>query len=183
MSWDTLDVQSNQDFTARFQTKTYGIANTTAYKVYRLYITANNGAPETQLAELTLVAGMSFYEAWSADFELSGSNAVFSANPDGDEQDNLNEYAMGGNPTNEFDWGHVPVFGTHDENGTNWFEYVSAGAMPLRAVWNIRWRQPPICFLKPGTPTTLPRPELNPSTAILKRSPTGSRWRPRALCV
>jgi hypothetical protein len=39
---------------------------------------------------------------------------------------NLNEYAMGGNPTNEFDWGHVPVFGTHDENGTNWFEYVYA---------------------------------------------------------
>jgi hypothetical protein len=33
---------------------------------------------------------------------------------------------MGGNPTNEFDWGHVPVFGTHDENGTNWFEYVYA---------------------------------------------------------
>ena len=126
MSWDTLDVQTNQDFTARFQTKTYGIGNTTAYKVYRLYITANNGAPETQLAELTLVAGMSFYEAWSDDFELSGSNALFSANPDGDVLGNLDEYALGGNPTNEFDWGHVPVFGIRDEGGTNWFEYVYA---------------------------------------------------------
>jgi hypothetical protein len=126
MSWDTLDVQVNQDFTARFQTKTYGIGNTTAYKVYRLYITANNGDSKTQLAELTLVSGMSFYEEWIADFGLSDSNALCSANPDDDELDNLDEYALGGNPTNEFDWGHVPVFRSSAQNGTNWFEYVYA---------------------------------------------------------
>ena len=58
MSWVTLDVQANQDFTARFQTKTYAISNTTPYKVYRLNITANNGDSKTQLAELELVSGM-----------------------------------------------------------------------------------------------------------------------------
>jgi hypothetical protein len=121
-------VQTNQDFTARFQTKAYPFSNSTAYKVYRLNITANNGAAQTQLAELELgvASGMTFYEAWSADFDLSGSNALYNANPDGDALDNLAEYALDGNPTNASDRGHVPTFGTHDENGTNWFEYVYA---------------------------------------------------------
>jgi hypothetical protein len=54
MSWDTLDTQVNQDFTARYQTKSYTTANSSAYKVYRLNITANNGDSKTQLAELEL---------------------------------------------------------------------------------------------------------------------------------
>ncbi len=126
MSWDVLDTQTNQDFIARFQTKTYSVSNSTAYKVYRLNITANNGDTKMQLAELELVSGMTFYEEWSADFKLSGSNALFSANPDGDVLDNLGEYAMGGNPTNGSDRGHVPTFETFGESGTNWFEYVYA---------------------------------------------------------
>jgi hypothetical protein len=128
MSWDTLDVRTNQDFTARFQNKTYPFSNSTAYKVYRLNIIANNGNASTQLAELELgiASGITFYETWSADFDLSGSNALYNANPDGDVLDNLAEYALDGNPTNSSDRGHVPVLGTHDENGTPYFEYVYA---------------------------------------------------------
>jgi hypothetical protein len=128
MSWDTLDTRTNQDFTARFQTRTYPFSNSTAYKVYRLNIIANNGAVQTQLAELELgiAAATTFYADWADGFGLSDSNAVSSANPDGDVLDNLGEYALGGNPTNGSDWGHVPTFGTHDDNGTNWFEYVYA---------------------------------------------------------
>jgi fibronectin type 3 domain-containing protein len=42
-SWTTLDSQSGQSFTNIFQPLTYDIANTTAYRYYRLNVTANNG--------------------------------------------------------------------------------------------------------------------------------------------
>jgi len=128
MSWDILDTQTNQDFTARFQTKTYDFSNTTAYKVYRLNITANSGAPQTQLAELEfgMASNTTYYADWAGGYGLTGSNAVYNADPDGDARDNLGEYALGGNPTNASDRGYVPTFGTLEENGTNWFEYVYA---------------------------------------------------------
>jgi hypothetical protein len=128
MSWDILDVQTNQDFTARFQTKTYPFSNSTAYKVYRLNINANNGASQTQLAELEFgtASGPVFYADWADGFGLTGSNALYDADFDGDALNNLGEYAMGGNPTNGFDLGHLPSAGTAPQNGTNWFEYVYA---------------------------------------------------------
>ena len=49
-AWTTLDTQTNQDFPARYQTKTYTFSNTTAYTYYRLNITENSGQPLTQLA-------------------------------------------------------------------------------------------------------------------------------------
>jgi sialate O-acetylesterase len=63
---------------------------------------------------------------WTVEFGLSGSNALYTADPDGDVLDNLGEYALGGNPTNGSDRGYVPIFGPLEENGTNWFEYVYA---------------------------------------------------------
>jgi sialate O-acetylesterase len=63
---------------------------------------------------------------WTVEFGLSGSNALHGANLDGDALDNLAEYALGGNPTNGLDRGYVPVTGTSEENGTNYFEYVYA---------------------------------------------------------
>ncbi|PWV54292.1 putative secreted protein (Por secretion system target) [Chitinophaga sp. S165] len=53
-TWTTLDTQTGQTFTARFQTKTYSFTNTTPYLYYRLNITANNGGGAIQFSELEL---------------------------------------------------------------------------------------------------------------------------------
>src|SRR5256885_11050092 len=52
VNWSTLDTQAGQAFTARFQTKEYKFANTTAYQYYRLDVTANFGGVDIiQLAQ------------------------------------------------------------------------------------------------------------------------------------
>jgi len=53
-AWTTLDTRSNQSFAARFKVNTYNIGNTTAYRYYRLNVTANGGDGSTQLSELGL---------------------------------------------------------------------------------------------------------------------------------
>jgi hypothetical protein len=52
--WTTLDTRSAQSFANRSQTNCYSFSNATAYSLYRLNITAVNGATATQLAELML---------------------------------------------------------------------------------------------------------------------------------
>jgi hypothetical protein len=54
VAWTTLDSQSNQSFANRYQQNTYAIGNATAYRYYRLEITANNGEVGVQLSELGL---------------------------------------------------------------------------------------------------------------------------------
>jgi hypothetical protein len=61
-SWAALDTRSGQTFADRLTTNTYALANSTAYRYYRLRVTANAGSTETnlggtglvQLAELSL---------------------------------------------------------------------------------------------------------------------------------
>lgn len=53
-TWTTLNTQTNQTFAARFQTNTYTFTNSIGYLYFRLNITANNGAGDTQLAEWRL---------------------------------------------------------------------------------------------------------------------------------
>lgn len=53
-SWTTLDSKSGQTFANRYQQNTYSISNTTAYRYYRLNVTANNGEVGLQLSELGL---------------------------------------------------------------------------------------------------------------------------------
>jgi len=53
-NWTTLDSQSNQSFVTRMGMNTYEIGNTTAFRYYRLDITANNGATGVAVAELGL---------------------------------------------------------------------------------------------------------------------------------
>jgi hypothetical protein len=53
-TWTTLDSKSGQTFANRYQQNTYAIGNTTAYRYYRLNITANNGEAGVQLSELGL---------------------------------------------------------------------------------------------------------------------------------
>lgn len=56
VNWTALDSRANQSFADRFATNTYAVNNATAYKYYRLSVTANAGDPITQLAELQLFA-------------------------------------------------------------------------------------------------------------------------------
>jgi predicted alpha-1,2-mannosidase len=53
-NWTTLDTQTGQSFSDRFQTKEYAIGNDTAYLYYRLNVTRNHGDDIVQLAELQL---------------------------------------------------------------------------------------------------------------------------------
>jgi hypothetical protein len=53
-TWTTLDTQSGQTFANRYQQNVYPIGNTTAYRYYRLNITANGGEAGVQLSELGL---------------------------------------------------------------------------------------------------------------------------------
>jgi hypothetical protein len=56
-SWTTLDTQTGQTFASRYLTKQYAVTNNTAYRYYRLNITANNGdSVNIQLAELALMS-------------------------------------------------------------------------------------------------------------------------------
>jgi hypothetical protein len=53
-TWATLDSQGNQTFGIPMQQKTYNLGNTTAYRYYRLDITANNGATGVAIGEFGL---------------------------------------------------------------------------------------------------------------------------------
>ena len=56
--WRDLDSRKGETFEERFQTKSYEIADTTAYQHYRLDITANNGASDAiQLADVQFSNG------------------------------------------------------------------------------------------------------------------------------
>jgi predicted alpha-1,2-mannosidase len=54
-NWVTVDARSNLDFSDRRQTRAFVVANPAAYSRYRLQVTANHGAAETQLAEWELL--------------------------------------------------------------------------------------------------------------------------------
>jgi hypothetical protein len=53
-TWTDLDVEHNQRFGSRFQTKFYSFANQMPYRFYRLNITANRGEGGLQLSEFNL---------------------------------------------------------------------------------------------------------------------------------
>jgi len=54
VAWTTLDSKTGQAFANRYQQNTYPIGNTTAYRYYRLNITANNGAGGVAIGDLGL---------------------------------------------------------------------------------------------------------------------------------
>jgi hypothetical protein len=55
-NWTTLDTRSNQGSDPyRYQTFSYFFGNSTAYRYYRLNVTANNGDANVQLGELALL--------------------------------------------------------------------------------------------------------------------------------
>ncbi len=78
-------------------------------------------------ASLVLVGDGDLYAAWVNSFGLSGSpDADSDYDYDGDLLTNLEEYGLGGNPTNSADKGHVPTYATVEDGGTNAFDYVYA---------------------------------------------------------
>ncbi|RKX41723.1 MAG: hypothetical protein DRP64_10990 [Verrucomicrobia bacterium] len=64
------------------------------------------------------------YGAWTAEFGLTGTNAVSGADSDGDLFNNFYEYAFGGNPTNALVTGLNPVSSMVASGGSNVLEYV-----------------------------------------------------------
>ena len=56
VNWTVLDTRTGETFDSRYKTKQYAIVNSTAYRYYRLNITANNGdLVSLQLSELALM--------------------------------------------------------------------------------------------------------------------------------
>jgi hypothetical protein len=55
-TWTTLDTQSAQTFSTRYEMKSYRVAKPAAYRYYRLTISANNGAKGLHVAEFGLFA-------------------------------------------------------------------------------------------------------------------------------
>jgi hypothetical protein len=62
------------------------------------------------------------YDSWAASYGLSVSDKNVDEEPDG--LDNLMEYALGGNPTNDDAAAVSPGFYLAAEDGTNWFHHV-----------------------------------------------------------
>ncbi|MBL1084189.1 GH92 family glycosyl hydrolase [Streptomyces actinomycinicus] len=56
--WKALDTRSGQNFSERFQTKSYDLSEPVEYQHFRLEVTANNGAPDIlQLADVQFSTG------------------------------------------------------------------------------------------------------------------------------
>ncbi len=67
---------------------------------------------------------LSPYASWWADYGLTGSDTNYTAHTDTDGMNQLMEYGLGGNPTND-DAGAVrPIANMVDIGGTNWMEYI-----------------------------------------------------------
>ncbi|MER7281242.1 GH92 family glycosyl hydrolase [Dactylosporangium sp. NPDC000244] len=56
VTWTTVDTRADVDFADRRQTRAFVVTGSASYSRYRLQITANHGAAETQLAEWQLIA-------------------------------------------------------------------------------------------------------------------------------
>ncbi|MDF7809505.1 hypothetical protein P4E94_18830, partial [Pontiellaceae bacterium B12219] len=59
-------------------------------------------------------------------YGLSGTDADWNVDYDGDTENNFYEYAFGGDPTDSASKGYVPVSSTVEDGGTTYFEYVYA---------------------------------------------------------
>jgi fibronectin type 3 domain-containing protein len=57
--WAVLDTRAGEVFNSRNQTNTYNLTNPSAYRYYRLNVTANNGDTYLQLAEFALFSSAS----------------------------------------------------------------------------------------------------------------------------
>jgi hypothetical protein len=99
-----------------------------------LEISAKDGgpgasAPTTRFSmdDVKFVYAVDPASSWlHTEFGLSGTNAAPDFDYDGDGLTNIEEYGLGGNPTNSLDTGIAPTTGSLTDGGTNYFEYVHA---------------------------------------------------------
>jgi len=90
----------------------------------------NGGADDVYIDEVRVSARgaaaprPSPYDTWWADYGLSGNDTNYFAHTDTDGMNQLLEYALGGNPTNDDASSVLPVSDMVDIGGTNWLEYV-----------------------------------------------------------
>ncbi|MCF7816319.1 MAG: glycoside hydrolase family protein [Kiritimatiellales bacterium] len=75
---------------------------------------------------LTFTSADTLYAAWATNYPGAGAATNLTDNPDGDALDNLAEYALGGDPSDGGDLGHVPTFGATVYGGTNGFDFIYA---------------------------------------------------------
>ncbi len=64
------------------------------------------------------------YTAWSDEYGLTGSDTNYTAHTDTDGMNQLVEYGLGGNPTNDDAVAVLPIAGMVEDGGTNWMEYI-----------------------------------------------------------
>ena len=76
------------------------------------------------LAKYSTLSDLTPYDRWTQAYDLSGADSAMTNNPDGDLANNLAEYALGGDPTNSADMGHLPYSETVEDGGSNWFQFV-----------------------------------------------------------
>lgn len=78
-NWTAVDTRTNENFSARFQTRSYVTNNTRAFRHYRLHVTANKGSQILQIAEVQLVSLNPNSSASSQAVSSSSRNAVSSS--------------------------------------------------------------------------------------------------------
>lgn len=79
LSWVTLDSRTGETFDSAGITKTYPITDTTAYRYFRLNITANNGGAGLQLAEIELLKNPQQQPAAEDPFDITDNKGVITA--------------------------------------------------------------------------------------------------------
>jgi len=87
-------------------------------------LTLFTAAPSAEIDLVRVVRIGNTYASWASDNNLTGSDTNMSADVDSDGLDNLMEYALGGNPTNDDYAAIAPVSYTAVDDGTNWFYHV-----------------------------------------------------------
>jgi len=73
---------------------------------------------------VTLQITVEGYTGWALGYDLTGDDALPGTDVEPDGLDNLMEYALGGNPTNDDYSAVAPVSYTAEDGGANWFYYV-----------------------------------------------------------
>ncbi len=86
----------------------------------------SGGAVYIDDSMLTYASADTMYAGWTTNYPGMGTSTNLTADADKDGLNNLCEYALGGNPTNTADVGHVPRIGIAAVNGTNWIQFACA---------------------------------------------------------
>jgi len=93
----------------------------------RIHLQAQlTSGPNVMIARIVLIPPVEIitYAVWVEDNNLTGANALSTTDIEPDGMDNLLEYALGGNPTNDDSAAFMPVFGIMNIGGSNVIDYV-----------------------------------------------------------